>query len=165
MSDYKKTMLKPYLSVLGAFALAVGTAIGWGSLVVTNNEYLLHAGPVGSAAGMIIGAAVMLIMARNFAYLINKFPEAGGIYTYVKDIFGYDRAFLISWFISLTYMAMLWANATSLPLFMRYFFGDIFRFGYLYTFLGYDIFLGEIILTLFAAAVFGLICMKSKSLT
>lgn len=165
MSDYKKTILKPYLSVLGAFALAVGTAIGWGSLVVTNNEYLLHAGPVGSAAGMIIGAAVMLIMARNFAYLINKFPEAGGIYTYVKNIFGYDRAFLISWFISLTYMAMLWANATSLPLFMRYFFGDIFRFGYLYTFLGYDIFLGEIILTLFAAAVFGLICMKSKSLT
>ena len=53
--------LKPYVTRLGAFALAVGTAIGWGSLVVTNSNYLLNAGPVGSVIGMIIGAAIMLI--------------------------------------------------------------------------------------------------------
>ncbi len=156
--------LKPYLSMLGVFSLAVGTAVGWGSLVVTNSEYLSQAGPFGSALGMVIGALVMLIMARNFSYMIGKYPDSGGVYTYVKTIFGYDRAFLISWFLSLTYMAMLWANATSVPLFARYFLGNIFRFGYLYTFLEYDIYAGEILLTIGVLLLFGAVCISSKNL-
>ena len=156
--------LKPYLTTLGAFSLAVGTAIGWGSLVVTNNEYLLKAGPLGSALGMLIGAVVMFIMARNFAYLIERYPDAGGVYAYIKIIFGYDRAFLISWFLSLTYMAMLWANATSVPLFARYFLGDIFRFGFMYRFMGYDIYVGEILITLCVLLLFGAVCMKSTNI-
>lgn len=165
--NQKKTgdnTLKPYLTKLGAFSLAVGTAIGWGSLIVTNSEYLLNAGPLGSALGMIVGAVVMFIMARNFAYLIEKYPDAGGVYAYVKTIFGYDRAFLISWFLSLTYMAMLWANLTSIPLFARYFLGNIFRIGFMYTFLGFDIYAGEIILMICLMLIFGAICMKSKNI-
>ncbi|MBQ3281820.1 MAG: amino acid permease [Eubacterium sp.] len=154
--------LKPYVTRLGAFALAVGTAIGWGSLVVTNSNYLLNAGPVGSVIGMIIGAAIMLIMARNYFYMINCYPEAGGIYSYIKNVFGYDRAFLISWFVSLTYMAMLWANATSVPLFVRYFIGDIFQFGELYTLFGYKVYLGEILITLAVFITIGYICMRFK---
>ena len=155
--------LTPYLSMLGVFSLAVGTAIGWGSLVVTNSEYLLHAGPLGSTLGMVIGAVVMFIMARNFAYLINRYPDSGGIYSYIKSIFGYDRAFLISWFVSFTYIAILWANTTSVPLFARYFLGDIFRFGYMYTFLGYDIYAGEILITIAVLVLFGVICIMSKN--
>ena len=46
--------LTPYLSPAGAWAVAIGTSIGWGSLVVTSNTYLLQAGPFGSAIGTII---------------------------------------------------------------------------------------------------------------
>ena len=161
----KDNTLQPYVSSLGAWALAVGTSIGWGSLVVTNSEYLANAGPAGSIIGMTIGAVIMLIMAKNLFYMSQSCQDAGGIYKYVESVFGYDRAFVIAWFIALTYMAMLWANATSVPLFARYFLGDMFQFGHLYTLFGYDVYFGEILLELAVFALFGLICMKSKRLS
>ena len=114
-------------TALGAWALSVGTAIGWGSFVFTTNLYLSEAGPVGSALGMLVGMVIMLFISRNYHYLINYYPSAGGVYGYVKKIFGYDRAFLSFWYVGLAYLAMLWANATSLPLFARNFLGDTFR--------------------------------------
>ena len=51
------TKLKPYLSPLAVWALSVGSAIGWGSLVVTSRSYLALAGPVGSILGLLIGFA------------------------------------------------------------------------------------------------------------
>ena len=47
--------LSPYLSPFGAWALGIGTSIGWGSLVVTANTYLAQAGPMGSVLGLVIG--------------------------------------------------------------------------------------------------------------
>ena len=44
--------LSPYISAIGAFALAIGTTLGWGSLVDTGNIYLLLAGPVGTMLGI-----------------------------------------------------------------------------------------------------------------
>ena len=79
MADNETRNLKPYLSGTGAWALALGTSIGWGSLVVTSNTYLLKAGPLGSSLGMIIGAIVMIIISRNYHYMMNCIPEAGGI--------------------------------------------------------------------------------------
>ena len=47
---------KPYLSSLDVWALAVGASVGWGSLIVTANTYLMKAGPAGSIIGLIVGA-------------------------------------------------------------------------------------------------------------
>ena len=60
-----------------------------------------------------------------------------------QEQFGYDHGFLTAWFLTMTYLAVFWANATSLPLFARYFLGNIFRFGRLYTLFGYEVYLGE----------------------
>lgn len=46
----------------------------------------------------------------------------------------------------LIYVAIFRANATSVPLFARYFPGGIFRFGHLYTIFGYDVYIGEVLL-------------------
>ena len=157
----QNTGLRLYLSPRGAWAFAVGTSIGWGSLVVTSNTYLAKAGPLGSVLGLIVGACVMLLIARNYHYMILCCPEAGGAYAYARDTFGYDRGFLLAWFLSLTYMAMFWANATSLPLFAQLFVGDIFRFGRLYSFYGYDIYLGEVLLPVAAILLAALLCSKT----
>ena len=53
--------LKPYLSPLAVWALSVGSAIGWGSLVVTSKTYLTLAGPAGSIIGLLIGFVIMTI--------------------------------------------------------------------------------------------------------
>ena len=50
----------------------------------------------------------------------------------------------------MTYFAILWANATSLPLFARVFIGDTFRFGRLYAIFGYDGYLGEALVSVAA---------------
>ena len=157
--------LGTYLSPLGAWALAIGTSIGWGSFVVTSNSYLLQAGPVGSALGMLVGLALMLVIARNYHYMMNRRPDAGGIYAFAKDVFGFDHGVLMAWFLGLTYLAMLWANATSLPLFSRYFIGDVFEFGYMYQLFGYDVYIGEALLSIVALVLVGLLCMNSKRIT
>ena len=158
-----KVGLQPYLSPAAAWALAVGTSVGWGSLVVTSNTYLAQAGPVGSILGLLISMVLMLVMCRNFFYMTSRYPRAGGIYDYTKEVFGYDRAFLVFWFLSLTYIAMFWANATSLPLFARFFIGDTFKVGYLFSIFQYEVYLGEALLTLAAIAAITLLCIKSKS--
>ena len=158
----KPEALHPYLSPAAAWALSVGTSVGWGSLVVTSRSYLSQAGPMGSVLGLVIGGALMLLIARNFHYMACRYPDAGGVYAYTKNVFGYDRAFLVSWFLSLTYISMFWANATSLPLFARYFMRGVFSVGYLYTIFGFEVYLGEALITLAAICLATWLCIRSK---
>ena len=150
---------------LGAWSYSLGTSVGWGSLVVTSTTYLVQAGPAGSLLGLIVGALIMLLVSRNYAYMMRCYPEAGGAYTYAIVVFGFDQAFLIGWFVALTYFAMLWSNATSLPLFSRIFFGDLFSFGKLYTVLSYNVYLGEILLTVVAVSLVAVLCIFSRKRT
>lgn len=156
--------LSPYLPPLAVWALAMGTSIGWGSFVITCNTYLLKAGPAGTALGMLVGLGVMIAIARSYHYLMNCYPDAGGAYSYAKKAFGYDYGALVAWFLILTYLAVFWANATSLPLFAHYFLGDTFRFGFMYEIFGYDVYFGEVLLTIAGIVLVGLLCMKSKRL-
>ena len=153
--------LQRHLTPLGAWALSIGCAVGWGSLVVTANTYLAQAGPAGSVLGLGFGALVMLLMAVNYAYLMRSCPDAGGAYGFTRDVFGHDHGFLTGWFLALTYFAILWANATSLPLFGRIFLGGVFRFGKLYTLFGYDVYLGEALLSMAALVGIGALCTTS----
>ena len=159
------TKLQPYLSPLAVWALSVGSAIGWGSLVVTSSSYLSEAGPMGSIIGLLIGFAMMLMAASHYHFLSNRYPGTGGLYNYIKNIFGYDRAFLIAWFMFLIYISIFWANATSIPLFARYFLQGVFKKGYLYTIFGYKVYLVEGLVTLAVMWLIGLMCMKSKKAT
>ncbi len=107
----------------------------------------------------------MLIIARNCHYMMNCYPEAGGACAYARSCFGHDHGFLVAWFLALTYLAIFWANATALPLFARYFLGGLFQVGKLYTLFGYDIYLGEALLTAGAIGLFSLLCTGSKKAT
>lgn len=154
--------LAPFMSPVGAWSYGIGTAIGWGSLVVTTSQYLLKAGVVGSVLGIVVGTLVMVCIAYNYACLMNRYPDAGGSYTFVRHVFGHDHGFLLAWFLALAYLAVFWANATSLPLFSRFFLGSFFKVGYLYTIFDYEVYLGEVLLTMGAVALVGLLCVGSK---
>ncbi len=153
---------KRYLGLAGAWALAFGCSVGWGSFVMPGTTFLPIAGPIGSAIGLGLGGLVMLLLAVNYHYLMNRYPDGGGTYTYTKKTFGYDHGFLSAWFLILTYIAIIWANATALPLIARTLLGDAFRFGYLYEIAGYPIYLGELLLALGALVFAAVICMYRK---
>ena len=108
---------------------------------------------------------MMLMVANHYTFLGNRYPGTGGLYNYIKNVFGYDRAFLVAWFMFLTYISIFWANATSIPLFARYFLGGAFKIGYLYTIFGYEVYLVEAIVTIAAIALVGLLCMRTREAT
>ena len=150
-----KSASKKDIGIISAFALSVGTSIGWGSFVVTGSSFLKNAGLMGSIIAIIIGFLLMAVIGYCYHYMMNKTPDNGGLYTYIKKTFGPDHAFLASWFIIIIYLAILWANLTSIALFSRFIFGDIFQFGFHYSIKGYDIYLGEILLTFLFLIVTG----------
>ena len=76
LNGKKDSGLVPYLSMLGAWALAFGCSVGWGSFVMPGNTFLPIAGPVGGAVGLGLGAAIMLIIAVNYHFLMNRYPDA-----------------------------------------------------------------------------------------
>ncbi|MBO4217268.1 MAG: amino acid permease, partial [Clostridia bacterium] len=152
----------PYLSTLGAWALAFGCSVGWGSFVMPGTTFLPIAGPLGTAIGIALGALVMLVIAKNYHYLINVYPDGGGAYTYIKKSFGYDHGFLNAWFLVLTYIAIIWANATALPLIARALLGNTFQFGFHYQIAGFDVYFGELLLVIAALAAGALICLNKK---
>ena len=154
--------LKPYLSPLMVTAFSIGSAIGWGSLVVTSSNYLGKAGLAGSVVGLILSMFIMLIIARNYSYLTQIYPESGGAYAFSREIFGHDYGFITAWFLILTYLSILWANATSLPLFARFFIGPVFEVGKIYTIFGYDVYLGELLLTAAGIILIALLCYLSR---
>ena len=153
----------PYLTLLGAWALAFGCSVGWGSFVMPGNTFLPLAGPVGSALGLGLGAVVILIIAANYHFLMNRYPDAGGTYTYTKKCFGYDHGFLSAWFLILTYIAIIWANATALPLIARTLLGNVFQFGFHYEIAGYHVYMGELILACGALVIGALVCLRRKA--
>lgn len=160
MNSLQQDRLGRNLTPLGAWAFAVGTSIGWGSLVITANTYLAQAGPAGSVLGMIVGGLIMLVISRSYAYMAGRVPESGGTYAYVRETFGYDYGFLIAWFLMLVYMAMLWANATALPLFFRYFAGEHLEKGALWSLFGYRVYLGEALLSIAAVFLVAFLCIR-----
>ena len=72
-------VLQPYLSPLAVWALSVGSAIGWGSLVVTGRTYLSQAGPMSSILGLLAGFVMMLMVANHYHFLANRYPGTGGL--------------------------------------------------------------------------------------
>lgn len=156
--------LTKYLSPINVWALSFGCAVGWGAFVMPGTTFLPAAGPWGTALGIGIGAVVMFIIGVNYHFLMNRYPDAGGTLTYTAETFGYDHGFLSSWFILLVYIAIIWANATALTLIARNLLGSMFQFGFHYTVLGYDVYLGEALLSMAAILIFGLICIYGKKL-
>ena len=153
----------PYLSAAGAWALAFGCSVGWGSFVMPGTTFLPVAGPYGTALGIGAGGLVMLLLGANYHYLMNCFSGKGGVYTYTKKCFGYDHGFVSAWFLVLTYIAIIWANATALPLIARTLLGDMFRFGFHYTVAGFDVYFGEILLAVEALLISAVICLHRKA--
>ena len=154
--------LRAVFTPLGMWSFSIGTSIGWGSFIVTCNTYLQKSGVLGTVLGLVLGMAVILIITWNLQYMICNTPDAGGVYTFEKQIFGKDMGFLSMWFVLLTYSAILWANMTSVPLFIRFFLGDTFRFGFHYHIFGYEVWLGEALLSMTAVVIIGILCTRSS---
>jgi len=152
--------LEKKLSPINVWSLALGCIIGWGAFVMPGDTFLSNGGPLGTAIAMGIAAVIMIIIALNYHYMINKFPVSGGEFVYSSKAFGRTNGFICSWFLGLSYLAIVPLNATALALVGRNLLSNVFAVGFHYTVAGYDIYAGEIILALAALAIFAFLSIR-----
>lgn len=163
--EEKSNALQKKLSPLNVWSLALGCIIGWGAFVMPGNTFLGKAGTLGTAIAMLIAALVMIIIAFNYDFMINKYPVAGGEFTYAKNAFGEKHAFVCSWFLGLSYLAIVPLNGTALALIGRNLLNNVFQFGFHYSVAGYDIYLGEILLAVAALVLFAILSIRGVKFT
>ena len=148
------------LSPLNVWALAFGCIIGFGAFILPGTSFLPSCGPLGTAIAMAVGAGIMIVISFNYGYMIRRYAVAGGEYIYAYQAFGKHHAFICAWFLGLSYLTIVPANATALALIGRHLLGGFFQFGYLYTVAGYDIYCGELLLAIAALVFFAWISIR-----
>ena len=110
--EKKVKALDRYLMPGDVWALAFGCMVGWGVFAMPGNTFLPVAGPLGTLIAMLVGMVIMMIIGRNFSYLMSRSSLTGGVYTYSKEAFGRDHAFISSWFLCLSYLTIAVVSST-----------------------------------------------------
>ena len=149
--------LKRTLSPMHVWAIAFGCVIGWGSFINPGKKFLHTSGVAGTAIAMILGALVMIIIAFSYAYMVPKYPKAGGEFTFTKMCFGRNLAFVCGWFLVVAYLTNVPMNSTAIGLIVDGLDGgaDILKFGFHYSIAGFNIYMGEMMLAMGILILFG----------
>ncbi|MDB2075724.1 APC family permease [Clostridium paraputrificum] len=155
--------MKRSLGKFDIFAIVLGAIIGWGSFMLPGTKFLKEAGVINTALGLILGAICIILIEKNYAVMINSQDEEGGEFSYTYNNMGKKHGFIVGWFLILAYLSMIPLNATAFPLVVKKLIGPVFEVGYLYTIAGYDVYLGEIILSTFIICLFAYVNIKGIS--
>ncbi|MBQ9032199.1 MAG: amino acid permease [Parasporobacterium sp.] len=153
-----------YYGTVDVWAVAFGCIVGWGAFVMPGTTFLPVAGPIGTLIAMAISVAIMLVIGSNYSFLMIHRPGTGGVYSYTKEAFGRDHAFLCSWFLCLSYLTIVFLNATALFIVVRTMAGNMLQVGYHYNIAGEEIYLPEVAVSVGALALIGLLFIKAKAI-
>ena len=154
--------LDRYLKPWDVWAIAFGCMVGWGVFAMPGTTFLPVAGPAGTLISMLLGMAFMLVIGGNFSYLMGRSPMTGGVYSYTKEAFGRDHAFLCSWFLCLSYLTIVFLNGTALFIIVRTLFADVAQSGFHYSVAGNTIYLGETLISVLVLAAVGILFVLAK---
>ena len=155
-------MYDRYYSSIDIWAIAFGCMIGWGVFVMPGTTFLPVAGPAGTLIAMAISVVIILVVAANYIYLMRERPTTGGPYAYTKEAFGRDHAFLCSWFLTLSYLTIVFLNGTAMFVVIRTMFGNMLQKTIAYEIAGVDIYLGEVMVSVIALVVVGIMFIVAK---
>lgn len=157
MKEQENKALQRQLTPIHVWAIAFGCIIGWGSFVNPGKKFLPNSGVAGTAIAMALGAVVMIIIAFSYAYMIPKYPKAGGEFTFTKECFGKKMAYVCGWFLVAAYLTNVPMNSTAIGLIVDGLDGnaDILKFGFHYSVAGFEIYFGEMIFAMSILILFG----------
>lgn len=155
----KKEELKRQLNPAHVWALAFGCVVGWGSFINPGKKFLPNSGVAGTAIAMILGAAVMIIIAFSYAYMVPKYPKAGGEFTFTKVCLGKVPAYVCGWFLVAAYLTNVPMNSTAIGLIVDGLDGpfDVLKWGFHYQIAGFDVWAGEMLLAMGVLILFGIL--------
>ena len=157
MEQEKQSGLRRSLSPMSVWAIAFGCIIGWGSFINPGKKFLPNSGVAGTTIAMILGALVMIVIAMSYAYMVPKYPKAGGEFTFTRARFGKIPAFICGWFLVAAYLTNVPMNSTAIGLIIDGIFGPVLKWGFHYTIAGFEVWLGEIIVAGAILIIFGIL--------
>ena len=159
--ENKKSALQKQLSPMNVWAIALGCIIGWGSFINPGKKFLPNSGVAGTAIAMLLGALVMVIIAFSYAYMVPKYPKAGGEFTFTKACFGKIPAYICGWFLVAAYLTNVPMNSTAIGLIVDGLDGtaDILKFGFSYSIAGFEVYFGEMIFAMSILILFAVLNM------
>lgn len=159
MSEKMKAGLQRQLSPMHVWALAFGCVVGWGSFINPGKKFLPNSGVAGTAIAMALGALVMIVIAFSYAYMVPKYPKAGGEFTFTKACFGKLPAYVCGWFLVAAYLTNVPMNSTAIGLIVDGLDGplDILKWGFHYQIAGFDVWTGEMLLAMGILILFGVL--------
>lgn len=155
----KEDALNRHLNPVHVWSLAFGCVVGWGSFINPGKKFLPNSGVAGTAIAMVLGAVVMIIIALSYAYMVPKYPKAGGEFTFTKACFGKTPAYICGWFLVAAYLTNVPMNSTAIGLIVDGLDGslDILKWGFHYTIAGFDVWAGEMFLAMGILILFGIL--------
>src|SRR5262249_39163040 len=94
--------LKRSFSTLEYFTFGFGTmvGVGWVGLI---DDWLGRGGPAGAALGFLLGAALLVPVARTYGRLVRLVPDAGAEIAYVEGVLPPALGFAAGWTMVLAY--------------------------------------------------------------
>ena len=155
MSQSNEAALGQKLTQTQAFAIALGSLVGWGCFVLPGDMFLPQAGPLATLLGFIIGAFLLCFVAVCCSYMNRYVPMAGGAFTYSYVGFGPLHAFICGWVLVLGYIAIVMIDIAAMALIFRFLFPGVLEFGQLYSVAGWDVYTGEVVVMLVSIVFFG----------
>ncbi len=155
--QHNRTALDKTLNPANIWAIALGSIIGWGAFIQSPNWMMKAGGPLPLVIGFIIGGLLMLVVGRSYAYMIAKYPVAGGEFAYAYTSFGSTAAYICGWMLSVGYFGIVALNATAVPVLFSIMTPGLLQVGYLWTVAGYPVYLGEVAVSLALIWIMGFI--------
>lgn len=160
MTQQLKRTLRPEW----VFAMALGSAVGWGAFILPF-DWLRSGGLGGTLIGFLIGGILIGMIAMNYGAVIRVLPVTGGGVAFALASLGRVHGFIAGWSLTLGYAGIVALNASAVTLVFRVTLPDLVMQARLYSVAGWDIYLPEIFIALVFLAAFAWINIRGVELS
>lgn len=118
----EKIEIKRSVGFLQGLAIVVGMIIGSGIFLKPSIVLNAAGSPVMALLAWVLGGVVTLCSALSIAEIASNIPRAGGLYTYLEELYGEKWGFLLGWVQSIiSYPASVAAQAIAFATYASFF--------------------------------------------
>jgi amino acid transporter len=149
--DMERQELKKALDMKDVLALAFGTMIGWGWIMLAG-KWVSLAGVWGAILAFAIGAVMCIFVGLCYAELTPMLPLAGGELVFSYRGLGYNASYVTGWFICLAYLGVACWEGPALAAAISYLI-PFPMVGYIWTVAGFDVYLSWVMVGVVGGAL------------
>lgn len=133
--------LQKSLSAKDILALAFGTMVGWGWIMLAG-RWVSQGGTAGAVIAFAIGAVLCIFVGLTYSELTPALPLAGGELVFSYRSMGYNGSWLCGWMITFAYVGVACWEGPGFMTAVDFLFGspDFLKIGKLWTIAGYDVY-------------------------